>query len=130
MTQPDTASIEREILAMEKRRFAAMCSGDAKALDEMLHDKLSYTHSSGIVDTKQSYIKGVNEKLWNYQSIRASGEKVSVAGGAVFVLCRLEIDVMIRETKKFVDSLALTAWVKEAGRWQVAAVHSTPYPKG
>lgn len=117
-----------DILALEKRRFAAMCAGDLTTLNELLHAKLTYTHSNGIVDTKETYTNGVREKLWNYQSIRTSKESVSIIGDTALVLSRLEIDVLIRGTPKFVDSLALTVWVRDAGRWQVAAVHSTPHP--
>jgi hypothetical protein len=39
---------EKEILALEDRRFAAMVARDFKALEGMLHGDLLYTHSSGV----------------------------------------------------------------------------------
>jgi hypothetical protein len=33
----------KEILALEDKRYAAMCSGDFAALEAMLHDELLYT---------------------------------------------------------------------------------------
>src|SRR5262245_21976934 len=45
-------SSDREILALEDKRYAAMCGGDFAALEAMLHDELLYTHSSGLTDTK------------------------------------------------------------------------------
>src|SRR5215469_14471598 len=68
------------ILELEQRRFKAMCDGDADALGALLHDGLTYTHSSGTVDSKESYTRGVREKLWHYQSIKASDATVSIAG--------------------------------------------------
>ena len=44
-------SSDKEILALEDKRYAAMCSGDFAALEAMLHDELLYTHSSGLTDT-------------------------------------------------------------------------------
>ena len=51
-----------QILALEQRRFKAMCAGDVGALDQLLHRDLKYTHSSGAVDSKASYLRGVGEK--------------------------------------------------------------------
>jgi hypothetical protein len=116
---------EDGILELEQRRFKAMCAGDAAALGALLHDGLTYTHSSGTVDTKQSYIRGVREKLWDYQSIKQSDTRVSIAGNAALVHCRLRIDVAVGGVPKVVDSVALAVWVDD-GAWQCIAVHSTP----
>jgi hypothetical protein len=39
---------EKEILALEDKRFGAMIARDFKALEAMLHGDLLYTHSSGL----------------------------------------------------------------------------------
>ena len=118
-----------QILALEQRRFKAMCAGDVGALSELLHDDLKYTHSSGVVDSKASYLRGLAEKQWDYEGIRSSGETVAIHSGAALVHCRLQIDLKVKDVPKAVDSIALTVWVEDAGRWQVAAVHSTAYPR-
>jgi hypothetical protein len=41
---------EKEILALEDKRFGAMIARDFKALEAMLHGDLLYTHSSGVTD--------------------------------------------------------------------------------
>jgi hypothetical protein len=42
----------------------------------------------------------------------------------------LQIDLTVKDVPRQVDSLALTVWIKDDGRWQVVAVHSTARPKG
>jgi len=118
-----------EVLALEQRRFKAMCAADLAELDLLLHRDLKYTHSSGAVDSKTSYLHGIRDKLWAYQDIKTNNETVSVYTGTALVHCRLQIDLKVKDVQKHVDSLALTVWVYDEGRWQVAAVHSTPYPK-
>jgi Domain of unknown function (DUF4440) len=49
-------SSDKEILALEDERYAAMCDGDFAALEAMLHDELLYTHSSGLTDTKATWL--------------------------------------------------------------------------
>ena len=94
-----------EILALDQCRFNAMCACEVSELDRLLHRDLKYTHSGGVVDSKESYTRGVREKLWNYQSIRTSGESVSLYGDAALVHYRLQINL---DVAKQVDSLALT----------------------
>jgi hypothetical protein len=117
-----------EILALEQGRFKAMCAADLAELGRLLHRDLQYTHSSGVVDSKTSYLRGVQGKLWTYQDIKTSNETVSFYGKTALVHCRLQIDLKVKDVQKHVDSLALTVWVEDEGRWQVAAVHSTPHP--
>jgi len=119
-----------DILAMEQRRFKAMIAGDAGELETLLHRDLKYTHSSGAVDSKDSYTRGVREKLWDYQSIKTSNETVSVYGDTALIHCLLQIDLEVKGVPRQVYSVALTVWIEEEGRWQAVAVHSTPYPKG
>ena len=49
-------SSEKEILALEEKRYAAMTGGDFGALEGLLHDQLLYTHSSSLTDTKASWL--------------------------------------------------------------------------
>jgi|SRR6201987_4713585 hypothetical protein len=49
-------SSDKEILALEDKRYAAMCDGDFAALEAMLHEELLYTHSSGLTDTKATWL--------------------------------------------------------------------------
>jgi hypothetical protein len=119
-----------EILALDARRRKAMVAGDTAELETLLHRDLTYTHSSGAIDTKNSYIGGVREKLWDYQSVESNDAAVTIHGDTALIHCRLGIDVIVKGVPRRVDSVALTVWIRDEGRWQVLAVHSTPYPKG
>ena len=119
-----------EVLALDERRIKAMIAGDVGELEKLLHRDLKYTHSSGLVDSKDSYIRGVREKLWDYQSIKTTNMLMTVYGDTALIHCRLQIDLEVKGVPRRVDSLALTVWIKDEGRWQVLAVHSTAYPKG
>ena len=53
----DYEVIER-VQQLEDARYAAMVSKDIETLDRLLDDKLIYMHSTGLADTKASYIDG------------------------------------------------------------------------
>ena len=118
-----------QVLALEQRRFKAMCAGDADALDELLHRDLMYTHSSGRIDSKASYLRGIRDKVWDYRAIDSTDERVAIYGGTAFIHCRLRFDLKRLGEPRVIDTVALTVWIEDAGRWQAIAVHSTPVPK-
>jgi hypothetical protein len=76
------------IETMEDRRYAAMLYKDVKMLRSLLHDQLTYVHSSGTTDTKASYIAGLEAGTWDYRCIRRSKQtiKVQKIAGAGFQL--------------------------------------------
>jgi integrase len=80
-------SSDKEILALEDKRYAAMCGGDFAALEAMLHDELLYTHSSGLTDTKATWLASLRSGKTKYKSAtcsdrldrRATGDECCVA---------------------------------------------------
>jgi hypothetical protein len=52
----NTEAIQREVRALEDRRYQATIDADAATLEELLGDALVYTHSTGRVETKAEFI--------------------------------------------------------------------------
>jgi hypothetical protein len=117
-----------QLRELEDQRYAAMLAGDAATLEALFDDALTYTHSSGVVDTKASYIAGVRDQLWAYKEITRENERVVVRGNCGLVFCRLKIDLTVRGVPRKVDSNALAVWVEAGGALRLAAVHSAGVP--
>jgi hypothetical protein len=115
-----------QVHELEEQRYRAMLSADLAALDRLLDDGLTYTHSSGVVDTKASYLAGVRDKVWEYKNISRENERVVVRGSCALVFCRLRIDVSVRGIPKKVDSNALAVWTGDGQQCRLLAVHSSP----
>ena len=69
-------SSEKEILALEDKRFAAMIGGDWKTVEGLAHDQLLYTHSSAITDTKATWLKSMTSGTTKYKSASFTDRKV------------------------------------------------------
>jgi ketosteroid isomerase-like protein len=121
-------TVEQDILALEGRRYAAMTAQDAAALAQLLHDDLVYTHSSAIIDTKQSYVEGVRSGKFRYRKIERSEEKVRVYGDSALVTGRAAIEVEVDGKPKSLKLRYLNVWVKQAGAWKMVAWQSTSIP--
>ena len=57
------------VRALEDARIDAMCSQDAEALESLLSDSMVYVHSTGMVDTKESFLGHVRNGPIQYRSI-------------------------------------------------------------
>ena len=115
---------KEQVHELEEQRYRAMLSADLATLDRLLDDGLTYTHSSGVVDTKASYLAGVRDKVWEYKNISRENERVVARGSCALVFCRLRIDVCVRGTPKKVDSNALAVWIQDGQQCRLLAVHS------
>jgi Domain of unknown function (DUF4440) len=78
-------SSDKEILVLEDKRYAAMCGGDFAALEAMFHDELLYTHSSGLTDTKATWLASLRSGKTKYKSATCSDRKVRLAGDTALV---------------------------------------------
>lgn len=122
-------NVEREILALEDKRCAAMTGRDADALAAMLHDDLVYTHSSAVVDDKASYVEAIRSGKTRYHSIKRSEERVRAYGDTAFVTGRAEIEVDVNGQHKSLRLRYLDAWTRTREGWKFVAWQSTAIPQ-
>lgn len=120
----DAAGIE----ALERRRYAAMTGTDLTALAELLHDDLVYTHSSGVVDTKASYLDALASGRLRYQSASCSDTTVRVLGTTALVGGRSAIEVVVNGTAKSLRLRFLAVWTETTVGWRFIAWQSAVLP--
>lgn len=116
------------VLAAEDRRYQAMIDTDLDTLDRMLDDRLSYAHSSGARDTKAEYLEKVRSGYYDYLTIEHPIERVEVVGDTAMVIGRMTSDLTVQGTRKTIDNLALSVWVRAAGDWRLLAYAPTSLP--
>jgi hypothetical protein len=119
----DYEVIER-VQQLEDARYAAMVSKDIETLDRLLDDKLIYMHSTGVADTKASYIDGLRTGVWDYQGVERAEQRVQVDGDIGVVFCKMSIRLITRGVFKAFDSRALAVWVRKPDGWRLLAVQS------
>ena len=120
-------STEKEILSLEDKRFAAMV-GDLGALEAMLHDDLLYTHSSGLTDTKATWLAAMRSGKTKYKSGTWSDRKVRFAGDTALVTGRAQIEAEVGGQPRTLRLVFLNAWTKTPKGWKFIAWQSTPQP--
>lgn len=119
-----------DIERLEDERYAAMLAKDMAALERLLHPDLVYMHSSGVADSKASYITGLRDRVWDYSRIERTDQTVRVHESLALVFNRLNIDLTVRGVPKTLDNRALAVWVEDEGAWRLVALQSGVVPPG
>jgi len=121
-------SSENEILSLEDRRFDAMIKGDFGTLEKLVHEELLYTHSSGLTDTKKSWIESMKSGKTKYKSAQPSERQVRFFGDVALVRGKAAIEAEINGQPRSLRLLFLNAWVRTPQGWKFAAWQSCPQP--
>ena len=127
--RPDGVTGDTTVLAAEHRRFQAMVSVDERALDTLLAEELTYTHTTGNVDSKASLLDALRTGRLAYDSISPGEvrvrvyERTAVATGTARIQARAD-GVVRRFSIRYTE-----AYVRRAERWQLVAWQSTRTPE-
>jgi hypothetical protein len=118
-----------EVLLLERQRADAMARKDIVALASLLAEDVSYTHSDGRTDTKESLLSLVAGPTMRYLGIDYSNQEAVDCGDAVVVrgTARIRLE---RESGERLDYpvLFLDIWVRRDGRWQTLGWQATRKP--
>lgn len=118
-----------ELRDLEERRYAAMLAGDADALEELLHDDLGYMHSTGELESKQSYIDTLRAGTSAYKMIRVDDQTIRVHADIGMVFHHLEADVVFQGNERHLDNRLLAVWSRDGGKWRMLGLQSGPVVK-
>jgi ketosteroid isomerase-like protein len=117
---------ESEVLRLDEERSRAMTAADTAALERLMSDDVVYTHSSGRVDSKKSFIASIASGTVKYRRIAPRDVATSLREGFAILTGAVEIDV---ETGGKVLNLNLrfsNVWERTAKGWQQIVWQSTP----
>ncbi|MGA2629231.1 MAG: nuclear transport factor 2 family protein [Terriglobia bacterium] len=121
---PKVPKTEKIIQDLEARRFKAIVDVDLTALDALLAPDMSYSHSSGLTQTKTEFIDALRRGEMKYLEIKPEGLKVRTYGNTAVVTGRGEFKTRTKGQESAVELRFLDVYVKRQGRWQMVAWQS------
>jgi ketosteroid isomerase-like protein len=119
---------DKEILDLGDRRYKAMTSKDWPALEALLHPELIYTHSSGLADTRASWLESMKSGKTQYKSARCAERKVRMLGDVALVTGKADFEAEVGGQARSMKLMFLEAWAKTPQGWKFVAWQSTPRP--
>jgi ketosteroid isomerase-like protein len=119
----DEEAVAEKVEAFRKAQIAA----DAKALDALCADELSYSHSSGVVQDKATFIAGSTDGKSKFTSLDYQDVKIRVVGPVAVVRFHwLGEQESVPDGKKSSTNLhILMNWLKQGSDWKLLSRGST-----
>lgn len=109
----------------ERGWSAGVTKNDFALLDKVLSTDLSYTHSNGNVDTKESYIGNLKSGKSKYLSVDYSDLKVRMLSkDAAIAICRAKVVTEAGGKPNPMQMSLLHVFKKNGGQWQMVAHQS------
>ena len=121
---------EAAVLAAQKERLQAMVRSDLDALGRLLPDDLTYTHASGVADTKASLLASIAAGKLKYKAFDPGQPRVRVYGNTAVLTGTATVQVESTTIGPAPFQILFTdVYVRKPdGRWQAVAWQSTRPP--
>jgi len=117
----DPAAVKEVTAAMESLK-QAMLNKDGPALEKLLSDELTYTHSAGQLETKAQFVKSIGSGKSIVERLDYAGTAVRIYGNTALVLGGVDL---YHSKTNIVHMNILHVWVKGPGGWKMVARQAT-----
>jgi Domain of unknown function (DUF4440) len=122
-------ALRQQILACERALYRAQIAGDVEALKPMLGTNLVYIHSTGVAESKDEYLAGVVDRLYEYGSIESRDTRLQVFADLALMNGIVDMTVSAHgAAKQLIHLLFCLAWVREDDAWRLAFRQATRMP--
>jgi hypothetical protein len=121
----DAAAI---VKAAELGRFEAAVKVDLEKLGKFLADDLTYTHSTGALQTKAQLLDDLKTGKLQFKKIEPGELQIRVYGATAIINGTAKFSVVSNGEAKDINLRFTDVWVDHAGRWQLVAWQSTKLP--
>ena len=122
---PSDSKGEKEVLAAMDAWKQATMKKDGAALGKLLHPDLTYSHSSGMNETKADVLKSVTAGKSTVEAIDFSDTTVRVYGNTALIKGKVDIRNNNAGKSTTANLNILHVWVKGPQGWQMVARQAT-----
>lgn len=114
--KPDSASVEAELIAKEKRTWELYKNKDVKALAEMTSEDFYDIYPAGEVVDKKQYLQDVLEMDVKDYSL-ADFKVVMLNEGAAIVVYKARVHALVKSRELKSEVAVTSGWARRGGRW-------------
>ncbi len=116
-----SASAEQAVAVAAEKLRVAMIDPTPTALSALVADDLSYGHSGGRVDTKDSFIGDLVAGKSDFVTIAITDQSIKVVGNSAIVRHTLTADTNDSGKPGKVQIKILGVWQQQGGSWKLLA---------
>ncbi len=119
-------SIKNELRQLDQDRIEAMLGSDRQALENLLSTELRYIHSTGYIDSYQSYLEKLDLQVITYQAIACDDYQIDIKGEVAIVHSKMTASATIQGNAIVIKSLTSAVWMQEDHDWKLRYFQATP----
>lgn len=123
------ADAEKTIKEQDAKRIEAMIKADLATLETILAKDLTYTHSNGKVDTKETLLDALRMGTTKYLAVTFTEPKYQVYGNTVVATGIAEVKVQNGTTEVAFKARFTEVWTRQRNEWRFAAWQTTRLPE-
>ncbi|HTF51658.1 MAG TPA: nuclear transport factor 2 family protein [Pseudonocardia sp.] len=118
--------IVAQIHQLEDQRFNAVVAGDWDAFEDLCDPELVYTHSNGVVDTRDEYLKKCREGFYVYHRAEHPIDRVIVISpDTAIAVGQMNADITSNGADRQLRSNTIAVWTRRPEGWRLVAHQST-----
>jgi hypothetical protein len=121
-------SIAAAVEALDWKRQSAMIGFDRAVLDDLLDPYVTYTHSIGLVQTRDQLYEMLASGNVSYKSFTNDGVRWRVFPGVVVGTGTQKIELVVDGKPTSARNRFTVVWRSVGERWKCIAYQSTPVP--
>ncbi len=98
-----------------------MLSGNGEKLDELIFDGLTYGHSGGKIEGKDSLIHHLVTGETDFISLEAGDPAILISKRKAWVRLNMKAEITDKGNRMNLDLKVLYVWIRENGMWKLFA---------
>ncbi|WP_343692515.1 nuclear transport factor 2 family protein [Chitinophaga sp.] len=119
---------EKAVAAQVESLRKAMVDADKATLEKLADAKLSYGHSGGKIEDKQTFVENIVSGHSDFVSIDLTDQTIVISGNTAIVRHNLVAATNDNGKPGNVHLHILLVWVKEGGQWKLIARQAVKQP--
>lgn len=117
---------QAQIIKLENERFLSLVEKRYQDFANLAHDDLTYTHTTGVIDTKDSYLEKLKRGFYDYKWIEHPITKIEIIDNIALVFGEMNSELLAGNTHKILKNKSIAIWKKENNHWLFYAYQPTP----
>jgi ketosteroid isomerase-like protein len=119
---------EQQVTDLVTKLTQAMIDADKVALDNLTSDNLSYGHSSGRVEDKQTFVENIVNGKSDFVNIDITEQTITISGNVALVRHIFSATTNDSGNPGSVKLKVLLVWQQEKGHWKLLARQAVKMP--
>lgn len=112
-----------------QKQADSLVAGDVAALGDLFDDTLVWTHSSGKIDNKESFLAPFRAGPSRYRAFDPVISKVRPFGDVTLVHGVVGITSQTGDVVRSISNLFIAVWTRSGDDWKLSAWQSTRQPE-